>query len=75
MSFICRRWRPWSRGKMFPGTRRWVALRQELLATPHGRARLLAGRPRVEGVAWMDQFVAEVQQVRVHVTSAKCVCA
>lgn len=42
--------------------RRWVQLRQELLQTPHGRERLLAGRPRVEGVAWMDEAVAAIKQ-------------
>ncbi|KAL4425865.1 hypothetical protein ABPG75_009881 [Micractinium tetrahymenae] len=41
---------------------KWVRLRQELLQTPHGWERLLAGRPRVEGVAWMDEAVAAIKQ-------------
>ncbi|KAL4445752.1 hypothetical protein ABPG77_008951 [Micractinium sp. CCAP 211/92] len=44
---------------------KWVQLRQELLQTPRGRERLLAGRPRVEGVAWMDEAVAALRQERL----------
>ena len=42
---------------------RWVTLRQELLQTPHGRQRLLAGRPKIEGVQWIEEEVAAIRQV------------
>ena len=42
--------------------RRWVRVRQELLQTPHGRQRLLAGRPKIHGVPWIDEYVAALQQ-------------
>lgn len=45
-------------------TPRWAEIRQELLQTPHGRERLLAGRPRIEGVPWIDEHVASIKQVR-----------
>lgn len=45
-------------------TPRWAEIRQELLQTPHGRERLLAGRPRIEGVPWIDEQVASIKQVR-----------
>lgn len=47
---------------LLAGCRRWVQVREELLQTPHGRERLLAGRPKVEGVAWMEEHVAAIQQ-------------
>ena len=40
---------------------RWLTFRQELLQTPKGRARLLAGRPHVEGVEWIDRQTAAVE--------------
>lgn len=42
--------------------RRWVRVREELLLTPHGRERLLAGRPKIQGVPWIDEYVAALQQ-------------
>ena len=41
---------------------RWVQVREELLLTPHGRERLLAGRPKIQGVPWIDEYVAALQQ-------------
>ncbi|KAI7842289.1 hypothetical protein COHA_003930 [Chlorella ohadii] len=43
---------------------KWVDIRQELLQTPHGRERLLAGRPKIEGVPWIDEHVASIKQVK-----------
>ncbi|PSC73913.1 serine threonine kinase [Micractinium conductrix] len=40
---------------------KWLTFRQELLQTPKGRARLLAGRPHVEGVEWIDRQTAAVE--------------
>ena len=41
---------------------RWATLRAELLATPHGRERLLAGRPRIHGVPWIEEQAAAIRE-------------
>lgn len=46
-----------------PFPRRWAEIRQELLQTPHGRERLLAGRPKIEGVPWIEEQIAAIKQV------------
>ncbi|PRW58862.1 CHAD domain-containing [Chlorella sorokiniana] len=41
---------------------KWANIRQDLLQTPHGRERLLAGRPKIEGVSWIDEHVTSIKQ-------------
>lgn len=55
-----------------PCVRSWKGLREELLRTPHGRERLLAGRPRVQGVEWMEAHAASIKQARRVPGSRSC---
>ncbi|KAI3424815.1 hypothetical protein D9Q98_008201 [Chlorella vulgaris] len=41
---------------------KWLEVRKDLLQTPDGRARLLAGRPKVQGVNWMEEHEAAIQE-------------
>lgn len=87
----CRPRPPLTRGSLCPALTtsqtapsRWMRLREELLQTPHGRERLLAGRPRVEGVEWMEEHADAVRQVgagsgsragRTVASALLCLCA